>query len=107
MYVYLCVSIANVHTDFYRRPDCFLVVTSERCGKQSAEPGALPCSVGEDFCPPPEPQLWLQHSSLPQNRAGHSLLHPSAARVGAVRWSDALWWVRARAWIVPGPTSLD
>lgn len=56
-------------------------------GKQSAEPHALPCSTGEEFCPPAEPKLSLQHTSLSQHRAGPraacstSLLSPWACQV--------------------------
>lgn len=104
---------------FFRRPDCFLEVRREQygCGqgwwrKQSAEPHALPCKVGEDSCPPHKQQtLTAAHQSAPaQSWSQGCLLHPSVAWGSAVSMgpSGALWWelrcwVRARARSAPGP----
>lgn len=60
---------------------------------------------------PPEPQLLLQHTALPQHRAGPRAARSSPVQLRAVLsvWgpSGAPWWVRARVWGVPCPAGLD
>lgn len=90
-FVYLCVCV-SVGTDSFSEGQIALwrLGVSGMCvGRDGGEsnlqhPMPLPCRVGEDFCPSPEPYLLLQHASLPQHRAGPRAACSSLLRLRAL-----------------------
>lgn len=102
LFVYLCIqSSSEGQVAFWRSSEG--VCGQGWQGKQTADPHALPCKVGQDFCPPSV--LSLQHTGLSQG----CLFYPVRLRavLSSQGLSAATQWVRARAWGGPGPAGLD